>query len=166
MAHCTDAELEAWAQFTGSSPEETEAEFTESDSDTDHPSPPSKKRKTINTNLVLATLLWPAKRLQAKGLPVFGGETPEALIPSDPDDDDYNPDDNDASPDQRVYQRVIRRRRGLRERFRDKEVEEVQQVYLTGDGGDGSGDSPGGGSGGSPGNGASGSPGDGSGEGE
>jgi len=64
---------------------------------------------------VIETLLWPASRLRQKGLQVPGGDTPPDLIPSDPDDTDYNEfaEDNNREVDERVYQRIVRRGRAL-----------------------------------------------------
>ncbi|RPB18076.1 hypothetical protein L211DRAFT_854498 [Terfezia boudieri ATCC MYA-4762] len=59
---------------------DTEAELTDSNDD--------GKVHAVKDS-VIETPLWPASRLRQKGLPRPGGDRSPGLIPSDPDDDNY-----------------------------------------------------------------------------
>ncbi|RPB17962.1 hypothetical protein L211DRAFT_854623 [Terfezia boudieri ATCC MYA-4762] len=59
---------------------DTEAELTDSNDD---------GKVHMVKDSVIETPLWPASRLRQKGLPRPGGDRSPGLIPSDPDDDDY-----------------------------------------------------------------------------
>jgi len=60
---------------------------------------------------VFENLLGQASRLRQKGLQVPGGDTPADLIPSDPDDNNYDEfaEDSNREVDEQVYQCIVRR---------------------------------------------------------
>ena len=86
--------MDVWANLgsaTDSSNEQSEAELIDSDIEE------VRQRKSSLRTQVLQ-LLWPASRLQGKGISVPGVVTPNNLIPNDPEDADYacSADDNTA----------------------------------------------------------------------
>ena len=86
-----------WVASEGSS-EESEAELTASD---------SGERRTEKQ--IIETLLWLASRLHEKGLSVPGRDTPDDLLPSDPDDEEYvlSTEGDNGEADELVYQRIL-----------------------------------------------------------